>query len=202
MTIHHILTCNHHPIRDTAMDLSIFGLFPNIISITSSSAFKRRESKRIAGEMHEISQSIVTTACGAAKKAWSSLSFANEHARLACSLGAADEMVVAMFMLLDEGSLSTIEKGSLNQISYLAEMRRSVRINILEEKNRMMLRSNFIYSENIFNDDAMLRHIQDGRTFIESELVYNSNLKKKSKSINRKINAYDPSLTGKKLLLA
>lgn len=66
----------------------------------------------------------------------------------------------------------------------------------------MMLRSSFIYSENIFNDDAMLRHIQDGRTFIESELVYNSILKKKSKAINRKINAYNPSLTGKKLLLA
>lgn len=149
---------------------------------------QNRKKQRVLDEMHKICESIVSSSMGAGQAMWNQHAEKNEQIRLAACLGAADEMVIAMFIHASPDVLVTIQNGCQDSISYLSQMRHSVRTNILEEKNKMLLRSQHIYEENIFGSNDMTSSIQAGKAFVQHEMLYRASDKTKSRHLNRRIN--------------
>lgn len=177
------------------MELSIRSVFSQITAIATHPITKRKAAKRIASDMHRISESMIYTTLAAANKAWVMSDLENDHQRLAVCLGAADEMLIAIYMFSSQEVKNTILQGTVDPIIYLGEMRRSARMNILEERNKLMMRTPYIYEENIFNDQDMTSCITNGKAFIQYEMLYSQQNLSESEDIQQEVNGIASKLS-------
>lgn len=181
--------------RGYSMELSIRSVFSQITAIATHPITKRKAAKRIASDMHRISESMIYTTLAAANKAWVMSDLENDHQRLAVCLGAADEMLIAIYMFSSQEVKNTILQGTVDPIIYLGEMRRSARMNILEERNKLMMRTPYIYEENIFNDQDMTSYIKNGKAFIQYEMLYSQQNLSESEDIQQEVNGLAAKLS-------